>query len=229
MALGGIRLEQGDFSAARGAGNGSCPSKFRRVRSTPGPVIPIMLHPAAVRASLVLASILEGSPHCGPGTNFRVGPPPWRCTRGRLGGREVRYAAALAELLSQNRLWPKAGPGADWPTFAGSPARNTIAPELIDVAGVQWRARLREPPRCRSPWNCCGRPWPIIPSRRWHFIPRSARGACSSPIKPRFSDSAAIPASRPGARGGASIYREPADAPLAMPGPGDALGTPRTP
>ena len=97
-----------------------------------------------MRARLVLVSILEGSP-----SRAREELSEFvrlhGDARGRLGGREVRYATALAELLNQSALWPKAKPGPDWPTFAGSPARNAIAPELIDVAGVQWRAMLRQP------------------------------------------------------------------------------------
>jgi outer membrane protein assembly factor BamB len=54
----------------------------------------------------------------------------------------VQYAAALAKLLNQSALWPKTPPAADWPTFAGSPARNAIAPQIIDVAAVHWRAKF---------------------------------------------------------------------------------------
>ena len=199
MALGEIRLEEGDFSAARW-----CWERILPVKAPPGqgnawPGYPdSTLDPAAVRARLVLVSILEGSPNRAR-EELSAFVHLHGDARGRFGGREVRYAAALADLLNQSALWPKVKPGPDWPTFAGSPTRNAIAPELIDVAGVQWRARLRPAPPCSLRWNRIIRLWPTISSRRWHFIPPSVRGACSPPIKPRFSHSVPIPANRHGA------------------------------
>ena len=96
MALGEIRLEEGDFSAARW-----CWERILPVKTPPGqvntwPGYPdSTLDPAAVRARLVLVSILEGS----PGRAREELSEFVRLhgdARGRLGGREVRYAAALA-------------------------------------------------------------------------------------------------------------------------------------
>jgi outer membrane protein assembly factor BamB len=96
---------------------------------------------AAVRARLVLVSILEGSANQAREelVQFaRLHPH----ARGQLGGREVDYGAALAELLKQSRRWPKPVVGPDWPMLAGSPQRNKIVPQMVDPAGVAWRVPL---------------------------------------------------------------------------------------
>jgi outer membrane protein assembly factor BamB len=145
-ALGEIRLEEANFSAARW-----CWERILPVQAPPGaintwPGYPdTTLDPASIRARLVLVSILEGS-------TDRARDELSRFTRlhgdarGRLGGQTVRYADALAKLLDQSRAWPKPPLSADWPTFAGSPARRAIAPEVVDVAAVLWRAKFGRAP-----------------------------------------------------------------------------------
>jgi outer membrane protein assembly factor BamB len=228
MALGEIRLEEGDFSAARWCWQRILPAKTPPGELNTWPGYPdSTLDPAAVRARLVLVSILEGSPQRAK-EELSAFVQLHGDARGRLGGREVRYAAALAELLSQSALWPKAKPAQDWPTFAGSPARNAIAPELIDVADVQWRATLRQsaPPQPSpvEPRRLAVADDPLAPLA---FHPVLGQGRVFA------ADQAAVFAFRADTGQPAwgdtepAIYREPADAPLAMPGPGDALGTPR--
>ncbi len=228
LVLGEMCLEEGDFSAARW-----CWERILPVKAPPGevktwPGYPdSTLDPAAVRARLVLVSILEGS-----ASRAREELSEFvrlhGDARGRLGGREVRYAAALAEVLNQSALWPKAKPGPDWPTFAGSPARNAIAPELIDVAGVQWRATLKRPtaplPAPLEPHNSVVADNPVAPLA-FHPVISLGRvftadqaeifGFRNDTGKPAWGD------------GGASIYRDAAEVPLAMPGLGEGLGTPR--
>jgi outer membrane protein assembly factor BamB len=143
MALGEIRLEEGDYAAARWCWERILPATPPAGEINAWPGYPdSALDPAAVRARLVLVSILEGS-HDRARDELSQLVRLHGAARGRLGGHEVRYAAALADLLNQSSQWPKAGPGPDWPTFAGSPARNALAPECYDVAAVEWRAPLR--------------------------------------------------------------------------------------
>lgn len=96
-----------------------------------------MLDAAAVRARLVLVSILEGSldrarseleafEHLHPKAS------------GKLAGREVEFAAELRAMLAAAEKWPTAQPRDDWPTFTGAPTRNHVAPKAIDVAGLAW-------------------------------------------------------------------------------------------
>ena len=227
MILGEIRLEEGDFSAARW-----CWERILPVTVPPGekntwPGYPdSTLDPAAVRARLVLVSILEG--------------PPRRAreelsefvrlhgnARGRLGGRQVRYAAALAELLQQSALWPKTAPGPDWPTFAGSPSRNAIAPQMNDGAAILWRATLRQPAAAPAPLE--PRPWGVAddPLAPLAFHPAIADGRVFVAAQNEILGFRCASGQPAWGDAGASIYREAADVPLPSPAPGEVLGTPR--
>ena len=85
MALGEIRLEEGDFSAARWCWERILPVKVPPGREygapTPGPAIPIRPSIRPPSARLVLVSILEDSPHRAREELSAVRPPAWRCTR----------------------------------------------------------------------------------------------------------------------------------------------------
>jgi len=228
MALGEMRLEEGDFSAARW-----CWERILPVKAPPGevntwPGYPdSTLDPAAVRARLLLVSILEGS-----SSRAREELSEFvrlhGDARGRLGGREVRYAAALAELLNQYTLWPKANPGPDWPTFAGSPTRNAIAPELIDAASVQWRTMFRQPtPPLPAPLELHSSVVADNPVAPLAFHPAISQGRVFIADQAEIFGFRTDTGQPAWGDGGASIYREGADIPLTMPGPGEVLGTPR--
>ena len=122
MALGEIRLEEGDFSAARW-----CWERILPVQAPPGeintwPGYPdSTLDPAAVRPGWCWFRSWKDRPSRAREELSRF-VRLHGDARGRLGGREVRYAAALAELLNQSPLWPKAKPAAglaDVRRFAG--------------------------------------------------------------------------------------------------------------
>jgi outer membrane protein assembly factor BamB len=57
---------------------------------------------------------------------------------------EVNYAEALGALLSESASWPPPPQNFDWPTFAGSPARNAVAPQKLDFGAVAWRVPLHQ-------------------------------------------------------------------------------------
>lgn len=61
---------------------------------------------------------------------------------GSLAGREGPYLETLRDALQQDRLTPSEQPDGRWPTFAGSPTRNRIAPGGVDVGSLQWRVDL---------------------------------------------------------------------------------------
>ncbi|WP_435005252.1 PQQ-binding-like beta-propeller repeat protein [Tundrisphaera lichenicola] len=71
---------------------------------------------------------------------------------GPFAGRRGPLAADLAEAIRDDRLAPSAESDGRWPTFAGSTARNKIAPGSIDVGSLQWRVELDpiEPMRGRN-------------------------------------------------------------------------------
>jgi len=141
LALGDMALEAADFAAARWYWERIIPHAAADGQSAAWPGYPDTdLDIATVRARLVLASILEGS-------SDRAREELDEFTRlhgdsrGRLGGREVIYAQALNELLSESTARP-APQKPDWPTFAGSPGRNTISPQKFDAGPVAWRVPL---------------------------------------------------------------------------------------
>ncbi len=228
MALGEICLEQGDFTAARWCWERILPVQLPPGEANTWPGYPdTTLDLAAVRARLVVVSILEGSTaraHEELSQFVRLHGE----ARGRLAGREVRYAAALAELLNQSTMWPQGKPSTDWPTFAGSPARNAIAPDLTDVAGVDWRIVLKRPAQVPAaateprPLGVADDPaaplvfHPVL-DRDHLFVADMAEvfGYQASTGRAAWGD------------GNAVIYREPWDAPPPVPVPSESLGVPR--
>jgi len=167
-ALAEMSLEQGDYARAR-----SCWERIVPVDPpSEGPSTWLSfpdtdLDLAAIRARLVLVSLLEGSPDRAAeelAQLARLHPD----ARGRFGGREVDYVEALTALTSERATWPAGRVSPGWPTFAGSPRRNRIAPDPIDVREVAWRVPL-EPtlPAHNSIW---GRG---APSRRVAEDPRT--------------------------------------------------------
>ncbi|HEY2840006.1 MAG TPA: PQQ-binding-like beta-propeller repeat protein, partial [Pirellulales bacterium] len=80
---------------------------------------------AEIRARLVLVSILEGSAERARGelTAFQS---LHKGARGRLGGKEVDLADALASLLEKSKAWPPTLPEKGWPTFGGAFTREKI-------------------------------------------------------------------------------------------------------
>ncbi len=159
MALGEINLELGDFAAARWC--------WRRIVSPAGAAVELPpqqiaspdtlspfypdtdLDPAAVRARLVLTSILEGRKDRARAelAQFaRLHPD----AQGRLGKRRGKFVDLLESLFVESATWPAAPSGPDWLTFAGNPRRNRVAAPLSNVGSVAWRIPLGEGPGVRA-------------------------------------------------------------------------------
>jgi outer membrane protein assembly factor BamB len=142
LTLGDMALESGDYTTARWHWERIIPHPPPAGQPSTWSGYPDSdIDLAAVRARLVLASILEDSP-----AKAREELDQFTRlhgeARGRLGGLEVNYTEALGTLLSESASWPAAPQNFDWPTFAGSPARNALAPQKSDVGGVAWRVPL---------------------------------------------------------------------------------------
>lgn len=142
LALGEIALERGDYGAARGAWE---PLVVRP--TNPEAALTWLAYPdtnldrASILARLVLVSIVEDSPERAAMelARFRQEYPR---AEGRLGGRTVVLADALAELLAASVDWlPRTSPS-DWSTFAGSPTRSRVQPPLGELGQVLWRRPL---------------------------------------------------------------------------------------
>jgi len=142
LALGEMALESGDYTAARWHWERIIPHT-NAPATWPG-YPDTDLDVPSVLARLVLVSILEGSTTRAR-EELSAFAQDYPDARGRLGGREVNYVEALGALLAESAAWPREKGSPDWPTFAGCPARNKIAPEMIEVASVAWRVPLRKP------------------------------------------------------------------------------------
>ena len=150
LALGEMAMERADYAAARGYWEKILPIDATSTAEASTDKAPAWLaypdtdiDPAAVRARLVLASILEGS-------RERARRELVRFKRlhadavGRFGGRQTNYAQALEQLLDQSDHWPPPRVSPDWPTFAGTQWRQKIAAGPIEAAAPAWRVRLRD-------------------------------------------------------------------------------------
>ncbi|HBO44949.1 MAG TPA: hypothetical protein DD670_13675 [Planctomycetaceae bacterium] len=142
LALGELALESGDAAMARAWWQRILPIEPKPASPHGWLAFPdTTLDLAAVRARLVLASILEGSASRAADEleQFaRLHPE----AEGWLGGCEANYVETLRALMAENASWPPRKPSGDWPTFAGSPTRNHAAPKETDPAGVAWRVDL---------------------------------------------------------------------------------------
>ena len=170
-----------------GAGSGFCPRRRRRARSAPGPAIPTRRSIRRPSARGWCWFPFSKDRLSGPARSFRASLALHGDARGASAGSEVRYAAALADLLNQSRVWPKVPPGADWPTFAGSPTRNAVC-----ARGHRRGAPCNGERSSRIPLRLPRRDrrrsaWPTIRPHRWPTIPSSAAAASLWPMKMRSS------------------------------------------
>lgn len=152
--LGEIALESGDCATARACWERIVPHEAPQDAPRTWLAAPDTdLDLAAVRARLVLASVLEGSLERAEeelAQLARLHPT----ARGRFGGQERTYVEALGELLSQAAHWPAPPVPSDWSTFAGSPLRDKHAQPLAASGAAGWRYALRPaPPAHPSLWG----------------------------------------------------------------------------
>lgn len=144
MALGEMNLESGDYAAARRCWRRILPPEKSAASDTLSPFYPdTNLDPAAVRARLVLASILDGRKDRARAelAQFaRLYPN----AKGRLGQRRGKYVDLLKSLLTESATWPAAPSDHNWTTFAGNPRRNRVAAPLSNVGSVVWRIPLSD-------------------------------------------------------------------------------------
>ena len=209
LALGEMALESGDFTAARWHWERILPAEIPPGVANTWPGYPdTSLDLAMIRSRLVLVSILEGLP-------ARAKEELTQLTRlhgearGPLAGREVQYCAALGQLLAQSAQWPQPKPDPDWPTLAGGPARDKIAPAMVDVGSVAWRIPLPQPVAATS--APASRPlgagedgarplsyYPLVVGQRVFVCdPQEILALRAADGKPAWGD------------GGPAIYREP--------------------
>jgi outer membrane protein assembly factor BamB len=155
MALGELALERGDYASARRSWeqisplvrapdgssmwlalrdidlNSKWPEVERRWQTREKPA-DWLAYPdtqidlAEVRARLVLASIRAGDLDRAA-LELQVFRRFHADAAGQFGGQKENFAAALERLLAAAREWPARPASIDWPTFAGSRLRSSIA------------------------------------------------------------------------------------------------------
>ncbi len=201
LALGELALERGDYATARraweaispqlSAPNGSptwlalrdidlnakWPEVERRwqTREKPSDWLAYpdtQLDLAEVRARLVLTSIRAGELDRAA-LEFDVFRRLHPNAIGHFGGQKENFAAALERLLTAAREWPAQPTSTDWPTFAGSHSRSTVAATIgLDLVPV-WKE-----PIPLNPFKYVRRDAPRPTRRRWrcHSEGRTERG-----------------------------------------------------
>lgn len=88
---------------------------------------------AAVRARLILVSLLEGAPERAE-LEFELLRRLHPQEQGELAGRSGLYVELVGELLDEARAWAPVPHPAGWLTLAGSPERNRVVDHSVDVA-----------------------------------------------------------------------------------------------
>ena len=141
LALGDMDLESGRFAAARW--NWSrilLPEKNTKADDLSRNYPDTNIGQAAIRARIVLASILAGRPSRGRAELARLARL-FPNAKGRLGERQGQYVEQLELLLTESRSWPPAAESG-WTTFAGNPQRNKTAEPLAELGEIAWRHKL---------------------------------------------------------------------------------------
>lgn len=126
-----------------------------------------------VEAKKILALAALGSPH------VTAAAEAFATRRadatGALAGRKGPLAESLASALKSDSLAPPPADDARWPTFGGSPTRDRVLEEPVDVGSLQWRAPLERISPARSgfpsPRNMGGMGSPVAPDRLLGYHP----------------------------------------------------------
>lgn len=171
LALGELALERGDYSAARRAWERITPiargpegrplwialagmdvrarwPEIELLLADRGPTPKWLVYPdtdldaAQVLARLVLVSVREGA-FDRARTELAVLEGLFPEATGVWGGKNVLLGETLQGLLAEASTWEGRPRNGDWPTFAGSAARNGIAGPMPEAVGhVVWRVSL---------------------------------------------------------------------------------------
>ena len=155
LALGEIALEQGDYGNARGYWEKILPPWYwarqaPAVAQAEGTATWLVypdtgLELAGVKARLLWVMILEGERELAR-AGFDAFAREFGEAEGRFAGRKAPYLETLGKLLEESASWPRAPTSGDWPTFAGSPARNKVLPAAIEIGVRAWDAKLKDTP-----------------------------------------------------------------------------------
>jgi len=147
--LGDLAFQDGQFAEALSSYTQLLPDR-------PGGMQGGLVHPdpsvdlarVAAKKLLSRAAIGEHPPTPAELEAFAAAQPDGTTT---FAGRRGPLAKSLSEAIRDDRLGPTAQADGRWPTFAGSPTRDRVAPGAIDVGSLQWRVDLEPISPTRSP------------------------------------------------------------------------------
>jgi outer membrane protein assembly factor BamB len=131
LQLADLALERGEYALSRSYLERLAPPKgAQQAGAYPGTDLPL----ANLQARLVLVSILEGSAERAAKEleSFKKLHPD---VSGRVAGKTGKLGDILTALLAQSSSWPPPKTSAEWPTFAGTAARDGVAQGDVDIAG----------------------------------------------------------------------------------------------
>ena len=145
--LGDLAFQDGQFAEALSSYTQLLPDR---------PGLPGLVHPdpsvdlarVAAKKFLCRAAIGEHPPTAAELEAFAAAQPDGPSN---FAGRRGPLARSLIEAIRGDQLAPPAQADGRWPTFAGSPTRDRVAPGGIDVGSLQWRVDLEKVEATRSP------------------------------------------------------------------------------
>lgn len=146
LALGDLALEAGNSGQARGYWERILPPTYWSRAPADGSAVWLLypdtdLDQAAVRARLLLATILQGDRQLAQ-NGLEAFRRDCGSARGNMGGRQVNYAEFLDDLCSQCAAWPAERVDGHWHTFAGARERTKVYPHALAIGSVAWKVDL---------------------------------------------------------------------------------------
>ncbi len=136
--LGDLAFQEGRFAEALSAYEQILPDRSGGPRTLIYPDPSVDLGRVAAKKLLCRAAIGEHPPTPAEIEALAAEHPDPTLFAGRRGP----LARVVAEAIRDDHLSPLAQADGRWPTFAGSPGRDRVAPGSVDVGSLQWRAEL---------------------------------------------------------------------------------------
>ena len=136
--LGDLAFQEGQFAEALAAYEQLVPDRSGGPRTLVHPDPSVDLGRVAAKKLLCRAAIGEHPPTPAELEALAAEHPEPALFVGRRGP----LARLVAEAIRDDHLSPPAQADGRWPTFAGSPTRDRVAPGSVDVGSLQWRADL---------------------------------------------------------------------------------------
>ncbi len=138
--LGDLAFQDGQFAEALSAYTQLVPERPAGPQGLIHPDPSVDLARVVAKKFLCRAAIGEHPPTPPELAAFAAAQPPGGTST--FAGRRGPLGRILSEAIRDDHLVSPASPDGRWPTFAGSPTRDRVAPGSIDVGSLQWRVEL---------------------------------------------------------------------------------------